>query len=144
MFGLPVPRANEDPKRVVCDFVNTKLELNPPLLPAAIDVAHRVGAPTVKRTQTMLCKFVMHTDKWRIIKIRKILQKTGFGISDDIAKQHLDYMDALKTRQDVSEVWFFNGKVFLKPVGTKHACNPRLHCDIDKLIKDTLLKPPKD
>ena len=144
IFNLPAPTGtNEDHRRVVCDFVNTKLKVEPPLVPNDIDVAHRVGGRTPRNTQTMLVKFVRRYDKFRVLKLRKELSGSKMGISDDIAKQYLDFMETLKNRADISQTWFFNGKVFCKPVGTDHNFTPRLHCDISRLIKETLDKPPR-
>ena len=79
----------------------------------------------------------------RVLKLRSALGGSGLAISDDIAKQHLDYMNQLKGREDVSQVLFYDGKIWLKPKNTLNSCNPRLHCDINKLITDTLNKPAR-
>ena len=143
-FNLPPPSHNEDCKLVVCGFVNEKMQIDgPPLVPDDIDIAHRVGKPSQRGTQTMLCKFMRRTDKMRVLKYRKQLVGSGFGVSDDIARAYIDYMDLLKQREDVAQVWFFDGKCFLKPKGTTNRCNPRLNCNVDKLIKDTLSKPQR-
>ena len=142
-FGLPLPIGKEDSKTVICDFVNDKLQVQPPLLPADIDIAHRVGKPTARRTQAIICKFVRRTDKHRVIKARTKLKGSGFGISDDVAKAHIDFMDELKQRPDVSDCWFFDGKIFMKPKGTENICNPRLHCNLPALIKETLERPAR-
>ena len=143
IFGLPSAKKNEDAKRVVCDFVNnSKLKLDPPLQAEAIDIAHRVGRPSPKDTQTMICKFMRRTDKERVIKFRKRLSGSKMGISDDIAKSHLDYMEELRKRQDITDVWFFDGKIFAKPVDCTHNILPRLYCNIEKLIFDAKARPP--
>ena len=131
IFNLPAPRQNEDSRAVVCEFANTKLQLEPPLVPHDIDICHRVAVKSPRHTQMMICKFVRRTNKIRILKIRTKLASTGLGVADDIAKQHLDFMDGLKKRADVAEVWFFNGKIFCKPVGTENSFNPRLHCNVE-------------
>ena len=142
-FGLPAPQGTEDCKNTVCNFVNTKLSVEPPLVPDDIDICHRVGGKSERNTQTILCKFMRRTVKMRVLKLRSALGGSGLAISDDIAKQHLDYMNQLKEREDVSQVWFYDGKIWLKPKNTLNSCNPRLHCDINKLITDTLNKPAR-
>ena len=143
IFGLSSGHKNEDAKRVVCDFVNTKLQVAPPLREDDIDVAHRVGAPSAKNTQTMLCKFLKRTDKMRVLKCRSKLKGSGVSIGDDITKKHLEYMDELKKRPDISQIWFWNGKLFAKPVNCENFFNPRLYCDVDKLIQETKARPVK-
>ena len=98
IYGLPSAAPNEDAKRVVCDFVNNRLKIQPPLDHDAIDVAHRVGAKTPHNTQTMLCKFIKRTDKIRVIKARSTLKGTRLSITDDIAKRNIEYMEELKKK----------------------------------------------
>ena len=78
-----------------------------------------------------------------VIRSRSSLKGTGMGISDDIAKALLDYMDLLQQRSDIAQTWFFNGKIFCRPEGSKNTFNPRLYCDIDKMINVAINKPPK-
>ena len=143
IYGLPGPTDTEEPKRIVCDFLNSSLKLNPPLAIESVDVAHRVGQKTPRGTQTMLVRLMRHDDKMRVIRQRKSLKNTGRSISEDIAKGYIDYMETLKKNPQLNQVWFFNGKVFCKPNGTEHAFNPRLFTDIDAQIRQTLAKPPR-
>ena len=142
VFGLPTALPNENSKAIMVNFVNEKLAIVPPLRPDDIEVAHRVGAPTAKHTQTLLCKFMRRTDKVRVITARKTLKGTGFSISDDIAKKLMEYMEALKERTDIGQIWFWNGKLFAKPPNCNNFFNPRLHCDVHKLVQKALARPP--
>ena len=139
IFGLPPGTPKENAKDIVCKFVNDKLQLDPPLLPSSIDVAHRVGGITAKNSQTMLCKFLIRTEKMRVIENRTKLARpvrTGYGISDDITKRNLDFMKDLEKREDIKDVWFFNGKVFFKLKTSNKKFTPRLSSNIDKLIQN--------
>ena len=140
VFGLPPAASNEDPKAVVCKVVNDMLHLQPPLSPSSIDIAHRVGPVTAKNTQTMICKFLIRTEKNRVMKERKELRKTGITITDDMTKMNLDFMKILKERADVHDTWFTNGKVFINPKNSKAKLVVRLNSDIDTIIKRALPK----
>ena len=87
----------------------------------------------------MLCKFLIRTEKMRVIENRTKLARpvrTGYGISDDITKRNLDFMKDLEKREDIKDVWFFNGKVFFKLKTSNKKFTPRLSSNIDKLIQN--------
>ena len=143
IFGLPGRQGAKDSRNIVVNFVNTKLNLAQPISSNDIEVCHRVGVKSPKNTQPMLCKFMRITDKMRVLKFRKELVRSGTSIFDDVAKRHLEYMDELKARKDIAQVWFYDGKIFCKPLGSDNICVPRVHCDIVKLLNETRAKPAR-
>ena len=111
MFGVPEQKG-EDCRKVVCDIICKKLKIK--IVPSDISVAHRVKKSKRQKHRPIIIRFKDRTQRFEILKERKLLKGSGISIAEDITIDNLNLIQEAEESELFAGVWFWNGKVFAK------------------------------
>ena len=96
----------------VAHFCN-KLHIN--ITEENIDRAHRVGKPSVNKSQAIIVRFKSHSDKIAVLSKRWELYSSIFYVNEDLTSQnHQLLFAAKKDCNNVVSSWSKDGKIFVK------------------------------
>ena len=111
LYNLP-EESNENCPDKFIQFVNTKLNLSPPLTNSDIEAAHRVKQRVRDgKPRPMIVRFARRDRRFDVLKKRSCLKQTGFSINEDITRRNLQLLNRLKNNDTISSAWFSNGTV---------------------------------
>ena len=102
-----------------------------------MDCAHRVGAITEEKTQTMLVHFYSREDVSRNLYKRRMLAGSQFVIFEDTTLLNRLLINNLKDHIDVHSAWCSNGQVWAR----RHDSDKKIKFGILDNIDDKLRNP---
>ncbi|XP_069105873.1 putative leucine-rich repeat-containing protein DDB_G0290503 [Argopecten irradians] len=85
-----------------------------------IDVAHRLGSYTEKRSRNIICKFVQRRTKFKImdqlrsVDKRNVLKNKGITIRDDTTSYNQSIIERARQCPFILRAWCSNGKIKVK------------------------------
>lgn len=122
LHGLPENR-EENVRALVSTVCQTILPEEKEMLPAAIDVAHRVGKPRQDNTKprSVIVMFISRRYKeavWKAAKNNSYLQNKGLRFTEDLTKEDRENRQKLwphikKARDEGKTAYFVGGKGFV-------------------------------
>ena len=111
MFGV-VETKEEDCRQVVSDIITQRLKIK--VVPTDISVAHRVGKSTRQKHRPIIIRFKDRTQRYEIMKARKVLKGSGISIAEDMTRENMELIRRAEGSRCFQSVWFWNGKVCAK------------------------------
>lgn len=111
IYGLP-EADRESPAELVASTIKDRLKLN--ISKSDLDVAHRLGAPSPRKTRAMVVVFKFRDKKYEVMRVRKNLKGSGITFIEDLCPEMRKLFETVKNHRNVASAWTWNGKIFAK------------------------------
>ena len=86
-----------------------------------IDRSHRVGRPRDdNKPRAIILKFLRHTDKETVIRVRRKLKGTGIVTREDLTKTRMGWISSLRDHVEHFKIWSNDGTVVVLVNDNRH------------------------
>ncbi|EDO41567.1 predicted protein [Nematostella vectensis] len=112
--GIPQTEEKEDTDRLIIETIKAKIGIV--IAPADIWRSHRVGHSKGSTPRQIICKFVRHNIKAKILKEKKSLRekKDKLRVNEDLTKGRLDAIKAINSKLDIYKLWTIDGTIHVR------------------------------